>query len=335
MEDRMAKTRTNPEALAEAKQEAVAEFLAKAAPPAEFAALAAATEHRHNVVGVGIGPKIKKGKETATPSVRFYVERKIPPKAIPRADRLPARIGGVPTDVVQTGRLFAQALPIAQTRLRPAKGGCSVGFRATGFVMAGTFGCLVTDGTTRFILSNNHVLADENALPLNSPIFQPGLLDGGVVPGDRIAKLKKFITIKKLPADNHVDAAIAALDAAGLAVPAILPQVGALGATAPVPASVGMRVHKHGRTTGYTRGRVIDVAADVNISYDFGAARFVDQIIIVGDSGSFSDAGDSGSLIVRRSGNRATGLLFAGSSTHTIANHIGDVLTALAVTLVV
>ena len=143
------------------------------------------------------------------------------------------------------------------------------------------------------------------------------------------------MTIKKVPADNRVDAAIARLDAANLVSPLILPNVGALGSTSPVPASVGMRVHKHGRTTGYTRGRVIDVAADVNITYDFGVARFVDQIIIVGDSGSFSDSGDSGSLIVRRAGNRATGLLFAGSATHTIANHIGEVLTALGVTLVV
>ena len=80
---------------------------------------------------------------------------------------------------------------------------------------------------------------------------------------------------------------------------------------------------------------MIDVSADVNITYDFGAARFIDQIVIVGDTRSFSDAGDSGSLIVRRSGNRAIGLLFAGSASHTIANHLGEVLDALHVTLVV
>jgi hypothetical protein len=95
-----------------------------------------------------------------------------------------------------------------------------------------------------------------------------------------------------------------------------------------------MKVHKHGRTTGYTRGRVIDVSGDFNLSYDFGTARFVDQIVIVGDSGSFSNSGDSGSLIVERTSNQATGLLFAGSSSHTIANHISDVLAALGVTLV-
>ncbi len=331
----MAKAKDSTEVLARAKRQAVEDFLSTAAQRPEFAALAATTDRTENVVGVGVGPKITRGKQTTTMSVRFYVERKIVSTSVPRGDRLPATINGVPTDVIQTGRFFAQAPPIAQQRLRPAKGGCSVGFKVPGFVMAGTFGCLVTDGTHRFILSNNHVLANENALPLNSPIFQPGLLDGGVAPADRIAKLTRFIKIKKVPADNFVDAAMAQLDANGLAKAAILPNVGTLGSSVPITASEGMLVHKHGRTTGYTRGKIIDVSADVNVGYDFGVARFVDQIVIVGQSGSFSDSGDSGSLIVRRSGNRATGLLFAGSATHTIANHIGEVLTALGVTLVV
>jgi len=330
----MAKNATT-EHLMLAKGKAVTSFLSTTPPPTEFAALAASTKRHENVVGVGIGPKVKNGKLTTTVSIRFYVEKKIATKAVPTSVRLPASIEGVPTDVIETGRLFAQAPPIAQQRLRPAKGGCSVGFQGVGFVMAGTFGCLVTDGTNRFILSNNHVLANENALPLNSPIFQPGTLDGGVVPTDRIARLKKFIKIKKLPANNLIDAAIAQLDRPKLAVPIILPQVGALSTAAPLPAAVGMRVHKHGRTTSYTRGHITDVSADVNVTYDFGVARFINQIVIVGDAGSFSDSGDSGSLIVTRPQNRATGLLFAGSSSHTIANPITEVLTALGVTLVV
>ena len=48
----------------------------------------------------------------------------------------------------------------------------------------------------------------------------------------------------------------------------------------------------------------------------------------------FSDAGDSGSLILERDSQQAAALLFAGSTTHTIANHIEDVLKALRVTLV-
>jgi hypothetical protein len=325
--------KNTPDSLVAAKATAVKALLPKAAPQAEFVALAASTAPDQNVVGIGVGRKVKDGKVTSTVAIHVYVERKVPKKAVPKGDAIPSKIDGVPTDVIESGRFFAQATPIAQTRLRPAKGGCSIGFQGSGFVMAGTLGCLVTDGKKRFILSNNHVIADENKLPLNSPIFQPGLLDNGTVPGDRIARLAKMIKILKLPKDNHVDAAIAVLDKNTLASALILPKVGKLASTTTVPAVEKMKVHKHGRTTGYTQGHVIDVAADVNVQYDMGVARFVDQIIIVGDDGSFSDSGDSGSLIVDRATQQATGLLFAGSSSHTIANPIDGVLTALGVTL--
>jgi len=316
-----------------AKKTAVAEFLSKAAPGPELTALTASTSHRDNIVGVGIGPKVTDGRLTKRLSIRFYVERKVATGAVPKKDRLPAKIEGVPTDVIETGRFYAFATPIAQQRLRPTRGGCSCGFQARGFVMAGTLGCLVTDGGGRYILSNNHVLADENALPLGSPIFQPGLLDIGRPSTDKVARLSKFVTIKKLPAKNEVDCAIAGVLTQNLCSPKFLPKV-SLGSTTPIAAAVNMKVHKHGRTTGYTKGQVVDIAADVNVGYDFGTARFIDQIIVIGDSGPFSDSGDSGSLIVDRKTKKATGLLFAGSSSHTIANHIEKVLTKLGVTLV-
>jgi hypothetical protein len=331
-------TTITPKHLA-AKAAAVQRFLGTGKAFEGFTALAASTKPQHNVVGIGIGPKVKRGKASGTRCIRFYVEKKVGENAMPKEFVIPKKIKGVPTDVVETGRFYALAPPIAQTRLRPAKGGCSVGFKFSGakagFVMAGTFGALVADKAgNRFILSNNHVLANENALPLGSPIFQPGLLDNGDPAHDRIARLSKFVRIRPAPTMNKVDAAIAALLLPTLAVRTILPSVGNLSSPTPIPAAVGMRVHKHGRTTGYRRGRVVDVAADVNITYDFGVARFADQILIVGDAGkSFSDSGDSGSLIVDRGTARATGLLFAGSKSHTIANHIQDVLTALKIVL--
>ncbi len=327
--------KTDVVTLAAAKATAVKNFLATKSPGAEFAALTATSAHDHNIVGIGIGRKFRGGKALSVRAIRFYVERKLPKQGMSKADLLPTAIDGVPTDVIETGRLFAQAPPVARTRLRPARPGCSIGFAGQNFVMAGTFGAVVTDGASRFILSNNHVIANENALALQSPIYQPGTLDGGKVPGDHIAKLTKFIRIKKLPANNWVDAAIAKADSGTVLSPVPLPQVGALASAITIPAAEQMRVHKHGRTTGYSRGRVIDVAADVNVTYDFGVARFVDQMIIVGDVSMFSDSGDSGSLIVDRTTRRATGLLFAGSASHTIANHIAPVLTSLGVTLVV
>jgi hypothetical protein len=322
-----------------AKAAAIERFLGTGKAFTGLTALAASTKPEHNVVGIGLGPKVTGGRTTSRQCVRFYVERKVARGSMPREFLLPPAIRGVPTDVVETGRFVALAPPIAQRRLRPAKGGCSVGFRFTGskagYVMAGTFGALVTDAAgKRYVLSNNHVLANENALPRGSPIFQPGLLDNGDPSTDQIARLSRFVKIKVSPAANHVDAAIAELLSPSLAVRTILPKVGRLSSPAPVSAAVGMNVHKHGRTTGYRRGHVIDVAADVNVGYDFGTARFIDQIIIVGDGGTaFSDAGDSGSLIVDRKTRRATGLLFAGSSSHTIANHAARVVAALGISL--
>jgi hypothetical protein len=300
--------------------------------------LAASTRPRHNVVGVGIGRKVSNGKVTAPRAIRIYVQRKVAEKLMPREFVIPKKIEGVPTDVVESGRFVALAVPVAQRRTRPMKGGCSVGFQFSGpnagFVMAGTLGALVKDAVgKRYILSNNHVIAHENALALGSPIFQPGLLDNGNPTKDHVAVLSRFLEIKPAPTQNKVDAAIAALDKASLGKAVILPKVGKLAGPAPIPAVEGMKVHKHGRTTSYTTGSVIDVAADVKIDYDFGEALFIDQIVIVGDKGSFSASGDSGSLIVDRASKRATGLLFAGSATHTIANHMSDVANGLAITL--
>jgi hypothetical protein len=278
-------------------------------------ALAASTRPRHNVVGVGIGRKVSKGRLTATRSVRIYVEKKVSEKAIPPEFVIPKRIEGVPTDVVETGRFVALAVPVARRRRRPAKGGCSVGFQFTGnqagIVMAGTLGCLATDvDGKRYILSNNHVIANE------------------------IATLSRFVQIKPAPTGNKVDAAIAGLTKPSFATATLLPKVGKLASTTPIAAVEQMKVHKHGRTTGYTTGVVVDVAADVKVGYDFGDAIFTDQILVVATgTGTFSSSGDSGSLIVDRTSRRAVGLLFAGSASHTVANPISDVLNGLGIAL--
>jgi hypothetical protein len=95
-----------------------------------------------------------------------------------------------------------------------------------------------------------------------------------------------------------------------------------------------MVVHKFGRTTGYTVGRITSINTDVKVQYNLGALVFKGQIIIKGlNNQSFSAAGDSGSLIVERSTRRAVGLLFAGSESNTIANQMGDVVQALNVTI--
>jgi hypothetical protein len=334
------------DSLRSAKQSAAQNLLQPVQAAAAFTALAATTtspQPSHNLVGVGIGEKISGGKHTGVLAVKFLVRIKYPDNQVPEQDRLPTEVNGHPVDVEQVGtfRRFlppaaaATQMPNPRVKMRPARPGCSIGFKDphNQFIMAGTFGALVSKGQTRFILSNNHVLADENKLPVGSPIFQPGFLDAGNPPDNGpIARLTKFVPLV-VGVMNKVDCAVAALNSNNLATNSVLFIGPPRGKTR---AQIDMVVHKFGRTTGFTVGRVTSIETDVNVQYEAGVISFEDQIIIEGlNSNPFSAGGDSGSLILERSTNKAVGLLFAGSSTHTIANHIDDVLQALNVKLVV
>jgi hypothetical protein len=318
--------------LREAKQAWSARLL-KPAPANVFRARAALSTAApgQNVVGVGVGEKVTSGQPTGVLAVKFFVRVKYRDADVAKADRLPESIDGLPVDIEETGVFRSFALPNPKTKIRPAQPGSSIGFEIPGgqFVMAGTFGAVVKKGSQLFILSNNHVLADENQLPVGAAIFQPGLLDHGNAATDRIASLSAFIALN--PAGNKVDAAIAKVDASALVKKDVL-FIGPPKGTA--KAAMDMSVHKFGRTTSYTVGKITSVDTDVTVGYETGDFTFASQIIIQGLAGaSFSNAGDSGSLILQRVTNKAVGLLFAGSASHTIANHLSDVLKALKVKL--
>ncbi|MBK9747139.1 MAG: hypothetical protein J0M07_31290 [Anaerolineae bacterium] len=96
---------------------------------------------------------------------------------------------------------------------------------------------------------------------------------------------------------------------------------------------LGMRVRKFGRTTEYTEGNITLINATVNIAYNTAAgaktARFVGQTI----TEAMSQGGDSGSLIVDATENKAVGLLFAGSTLATIFTPITVVLSELNIVI--
>jgi hypothetical protein len=92
-------------------------------------------------------------------------------------------------------------------------------------------------------------------------------------------------------------------------------------------------VAKSGRTTGFTTGTIASVNTSVNVQYQrsCGSGKkfvvsYTNQVVI--NSSTFSAGGDSGSLIVSNDAcHQPVALLFAGSSTTTIGNPIGEVLT--------
>jgi hypothetical protein len=320
-----------------AKRQAVARFLPAPGTGPQRVVHRISAHPQRNVVGVGVGAKIVKGKATDRLSVRLYVARKLAKDLLSSALTLPTEIDGVETDVVELGRLQAQGMS-ARMRKRPAKPGCSIGFASVGedadLLMAGTFGAVVSRDGAKFILSNNHVLACENELPVGAPIYQPGLLDHGDPSADAIAKLSRFIPLN-VSQPNTVDCAIAEILDPALIRTTLMAKVGKLASSEAVDAAEHMPVKKIGRGSGYTIGEVFDVSATVTLDYELGSLTFLDQILIRGESGPFSDYGDSGALVVDVDSRRATGLLIGGNTGFGAANHIDDVLKALQINLVV
>jgi hypothetical protein len=284
------------------------------------------------IVGVGIGKKVRRGRELPELAIRFYVVRKLPKNRLAPGDLLPTAVEGFNTDVEAVGRIVARCAN--RREWRPVKGGVSVSLarEVVGFDYAGTLGCWTRDASdpTAYLgLSNNHVLANENRAHPGDSVVQPGTLDAQSPTS--VGRFVRHHPIDFAGGRNRVDAAVFAPTEASLVDTEIL----GVGAPAGVAhASRGQRVVKSGRTTRVTRGTVLDVDADIQVQYEAGAALFEDQVMVSGKwYRRFSKAGDSGSAILEEGSLKLVGLLFAGSDLvdRTFANPIGPVMDALGI----
>lgn len=231
----------------------------------------------------------------------------------PEVERIRVAASGE-VDVRYVGRITKQAhhVPWNRLRVRPLEIGSSVGhFRVT----AGTLGCFVRsrNGSPVLALSNNHVLADEDRGKKGDAIIQPGPADGGSDLTDCIGMLANYEPVRKADGPTYVDCAVAALGEGIDCDPAMIRGIGRLQGLGPRMRKRGDLVRKLGRTSGVTRGRVAAFELDgVRVAMEFGTQYFDDQIEIEGLDGPFSEAGDSGAIIVDQD-YQAVGLLFAGS----------------------
>src|SRR3989338_8989999 len=273
---------------------------------------------KRNVVGIGIGEKIKDGKRTGRTCLKVYVEKKVAKEKLSKQDLVPPIIAEVETDVVEVGKL--RPLASNRQRSRPARGGASIGHYK---ITAGTLGCLVKDKKTgkTMILSNNHVLANSNQAKKGDAILQPGAADGGKLKKDKIAELERFIKIGFGRKANTVDAAVAR-PLNDKDVSSEISSIGIPKGTA--KGKVGLVIQKTGRTTDHTLGEIRDVSATVKVDYDGPVALFRNQIL----TSAMSQGGDSGSLVLDKR-RRAVGLLFAGSDLVTICNPVQEVFKLL------
>jgi len=218
------------------------------------------------------------------------------------------------------------------------------------------------------ILSNNHVLdRSDKGVPgeaINQPL-QLACTPKTAAPPLTVAHLTKGAPLKPVAnepgqcgtskaalcghAPSNVDAAIAEIVPGQVDLSGNILDLGPAGSTsiaaAPPSSIIGVPtlsepVSKSGRTTGLTCSSIASIGGTFVIDYEGTcgdssanppvapafASYFKNQISIQG--GSFSAAGDSGSLIVDTATARPVALLYGGSPTDTVANPIQDVIAA-------
>ena len=235
---------------------------------------------------------------------------------------------------VCTFPLLTQAANLYQSRnTHLGVSGSNVNDISSAFCCGGTLGSLLTNGTSKYILSNNHILARQDQAAPGEDISQPGLIDNGCRPATIVAD---FTAAPKL--GTNVDAAIALLRDSLMDTTGFIQGIGTISSVVKAP-TVGLAVEKSGRTTGTTTGTIGSINTSVNVQYQIRCGQgkkyvisYTNQIVVNGSG--FSAGGDSGSLIVTNgSCHQPVGLLFAGSSSSTIGNPIGEVLSKVGTAL--
>ncbi len=219
----------------------------------------------------------------------------------------------------------------------------------------GTLGSLIQNSRrTQYLLSCNHVLArsDQAKAGANEQIIQPGLIDNNCTPnGDGSGTTVVGFLTTWLPlssASTNADAAIAQVNGntvsntgailelgvppqGGGTLPAAPPGTSCTNVSAGASCArgngetvttTGLTVAKSGRTTGLTCASISALNLNVEVDYYTNCAEtepyltktYTDQLAIEGNQ--FSDAGDSGSLVVDVSNAEPVGLFFAGGVTN-------------------
>ena len=226
---------------------------------------------------------------------------------------------------------------------------------------SGTLGALIQDSNNRqYLLSNNHVLARSDHGAVGDAIIQPGLIDNNCTPnGDGagttpVGTLTNWLSLRS--STTNADAAIAQVNSGAVSTNGSILEFGprqpdgTLAAAPPGISSTGGKgetgwldqtVAKSGRTTGLTCAAVSALDVDISVDYyrDCAETRpyltktFTHQLAVSGNQ--FSDAGDSGALVVDSGNAEPVGLYFAGGRdvsgvSQGVANPATDVLNELS-----
>ena len=298
---------------------------------------------RGNLLGVGIGNKVKGTQTRDDISLRFYVGKKIPkglldenkaaaaslftkPQAADSGSAeapwfVPPNFEQVQTDVVEIGR----ARPYSgQLVLGSAISADSPRLRGIG---AGAVGALVRDNGRFGLITCNHVIACNGWFPKGTKVMLMSFSGPQATPV--VAAYDRCVPLR--PGEpNEADCALAYLE------PAIsasgVPDGAKYTVTTPGTPAPRARVVKTGPATGTTTGEIVDLDAEILVDYEFGTYTLTRQLAIQGvDDKPFASDGDSGSIVFLDDGKRQEPLamIWGGGRSLVFASPIQSCLTGL------
>src|ERR1035437_4293710 len=245
---------------------------------------------RHNLVAVGVGDKLTRGKSTGILCIRLYVRKKY------RLDEIHSKLWlpnvlrdvlphGVLTDVVEVGLLqhtlrSDDDFPDPTSASQRARPGCSVSPCGCGEtdVPTGTIGALL--GEPAYLLRTcAHVLRSRYREG-HAEVYFPGAADGS---GRVIASTERLFEAE-VGRENELDIALAELRET------VDPDVMFIGGPRGVGSAASrMAVHKFGRSSRYTLGYVDDLDFEgILVDRSWSPVRrikYIGQISVVVDCG--------------------------------------------------
>ncbi|WP_126944209.1 hypothetical protein [Xanthomonas sp. BRIP62409] len=212
-------------------------------------------------------------------------------------------------DFIHSDRIVAESIPNVVNLNRPLVIGSSVGHPSVAAGSIGLFPRSASNGK-RLLLSCAHIIAPNGNRSIDKSVIQPGACDGGISV-HTVAALDDYISLNTIGV-NYFDAAIAVILPGFNFLPLVHSKLCVNPSVGELPQS-GEVVHKIGRTTGSTTGKVYSDRND-NVAVEMlGDTFFFDDLIEIWHPGKvFSLPGDSGSAVFTNKGG-AVALLFAGA----------------------
>lgn len=191
---------------------------------------------------------------------------------------------------------------------------------------AGTLGFLATLRDGRIVgFSNNHVTGESNHTPSGMHILSPSPIDSSPSSPPPMA-IGTHLELVALNSGDPQQISLQEIDAAIFLIttPDKVTSIQGNGSydtpSESISPAAGMRVQKVGRTTGLRTGTVagqvvLPLAIPYRSSRFQSIVYFTDVWAVMGDGGnSFSEPGDSGSLVVTLDNSKAVGVVFAGGN---------------------